>query len=517
MASQSAFVTHPFKQRMLLVTIFLLTTIEFLQAGMFAFAASPIEGETGTSPEEFSFMTAAYACVAIIMIANQRWIVERTGWRLYVWCSLLVFITGALICAESDTYHALLTGRVIMAIGGASFMTGARVLGNILPPSPLRFSGIKAFVSGLAAGTAIAPFLASEMVTNYTWAGIFYSLIAVAIMTFITASFALPTETTAEDNKTQSHPFLLMWLAGGAFTLLWAFQRSNYDFYSDALILGIIAVTALSALIYFFNSMVRFDGSPLLKVNELFRNPRYMAGLALFSLCYLVLGINNYLIPNVLQTGMGFNWNTVGHWNALGLSAALAAWVVMSKIMPKRPASKKFFITGFLSLAAYGAIMYHLPPTADIATDIIPALLCNGIFIMLVMATTAMHTFREVQHNETVFSHAQQVKNMSAQLFMALGTTLATVGMQWRITVHYGVLNTHVVVADPRYQLVLQKVSALYERHVSAASANNMALSWISTAVKQQATLLAGMDFYLVITLTGLGGALVMAFQKLMK
>ncbi|CAI0940355.1 Multidrug resistance protein B [Serratia ficaria] len=484
---------------------------------MIAFAAAPIMGETGSSPEEYSFVTAAYACVAIVMISLQRWLVERIGWRIYIWSSLAIFSFGAWICSQSDTYHVFLFGRVVMALGGASFMTGARVLVNLLPPSPLRFTGIKVFATGLALGTALSPFLAALAVSEDTWSALFFILIAVAIVTFMTVSFCLPWQTPPQQTKSQSHPFLLMWLAGGAFAMLWALQRSNYNFFSDLLILSVIALTGLSALIYFFNSMARFQGEPLLMVRTLFANRRYIVGLLLFSLCYLLLGANNYIIPQILQQALGYSWSTVGNWHALGLSSALVAWLIMGRIMPKRPASKKFFVTGFLALAAYGWLMSGLTPTANIMTDILPALLCNGIFIMLVMATTAVHTFREVQHNETVFSHAQQVKNMAAQFCMALGISAATIGMQWRTTVHYAVLNTYISDNNPHYTDVIEQVSALYARQATTAVADNMAFAWVAQMLKQQATLLAGLDYFLLVAMIGVVGAMVMAMQRLMK
>ncbi|EDF4476590.1 MFS transporter [Salmonella enterica subsp. enterica serovar Typhimurium] len=517
MNSENWLVTDPIKQKILLFTIFLLTTLEFLQAGMIAFAAAPIMGETGTSPEEYSFITAAYACVAILMISKQRWIVERTGWRRYIWISLTVFATGAIFCAESSTYHAFMTGRVIMAIGGASFMTGARVLVNLLPPSPLRFTGIKFFATGLATGTALSPWLASQAVSEDTWGAIFYILIAVSVLTFITASFCLPDSSPPDKIRSETHPFLLMWLAGGSFTILWAFQRSNYNFFSDTIILATIAGTGLSALYYFFRSMSKYNGQPLLMVRQLFGNKRYIAGVAIFSLCYLILGANNYVIPQVLQSGLGYSWTTVGRWHATGLSSALIAWFIMGWLMPKRPASKKFFVAGFMALAVYGWLMRGLTPSANIIYDVLPALLCNGVFIMLVMATTAVHTFREVQHNETVFSHAQQVKNMIAQFFMALGITFATLLMQWRTTVHYGILNTGIEKNSSLYTSTLNAVSKLYEHHFSAGKSQSLAFSWIAQTVKQQATLLASMDYFTVITVTGIIGMLVMLKQNLMK
>lgn len=62
----------------LLVTIFCLNIIEYLQAGMIAFSANPIMGEIGVSPEEFGLINAVYACIAIIMIAQQHWLAARS-------------------------------------------------------------------------------------------------------------------------------------------------------------------------------------------------------------------------------------------------------------------------------------------------------------------------------------------------------------------------------------------------------------------------------------------------------
>ncbi|CAI1807728.1 drug resistance MFS transporter, drug:H+ antiporter-2 (14 Spanner) (DHA2) family [Serratia ficaria] len=405
-----------------------------------------------------------------------------------------------------------------MAIGGASFMTGARVMVNLLPPSPIRFTGLKVFATGLALGTALAPFLAAQAVSEDTWSSLFIILISLAVVTFVSTLFSLPVNSPNEQVKSQSHPFLLMLLASGSFAILWSLQRSNYNFYSDFMILSVITLTGVSAVFYFLSSLVRFQGAPLLRVGTLVSNRRYMVGVIMFSFCYVMLGANNYIIPQILQQALGFSWNTVGNWYALGLSSALVAWLFMVRIMPKRPAAKKFFITGFMALSMYGWIMFQITPTANIILDILPALLCNGIFIMLVLATTAVQTFREVQHNETVFSHAQQVKNMAAQFCTALGISAATIGMQWRTTTHYAVLNSNIEANNSRYIDVLHQVSVIYSRTVTdPVLADKMSFTWVAQVVKQQAILLAGLDYFLLVAVIGIVGAVVMGVQQFMK
>ena len=226
MSSQTASATIPAAQTAppfaLLSTILLLTLLEFLQSGMIAFAAGPIMGEIGASPEEFSLTTVAYAAVAISTISKQRWLVERLGWRNFVLASLGLFILGSAICATSDSYPAFMAGRVIMGLGGAAFMTTGRVLVNLIPPSPQRFAGIKYFATGLAAGIAFAPGLASLSVAHDEWNGIFVLLILVAAAAAVFAMLSLPTELVPDDLRSQSHPVLFMSLASGSFLVLYA-------------------------------------------------------------------------------------------------------------------------------------------------------------------------------------------------------------------------------------------------------------------------------------------------------
>lgn len=511
------FITTPGKQRILLLIIFLLTLTDMLQSGMMAFAAGPLMGETGTSPEQYSFITASYACVAILMISKQRWIVERTGWRLYIAVSLMIFAAGAFMCSRSSTYHSLLTGRIVMAAGGASFLTGARVMVNLIPPGPRRFSGIKAFASGLAAGTALAPFLAAWSVEDARWTGIFLILILLAAVVFMLSVSCLPDETPPERLKSQSHPFLLMALAAGAFAVLWVLQRSDYRFFSDLVVLGLILLLGITALYYFLSSVVRFHGVPLLMVRELFSRPSYILGVSLFSFCYIMIGLNNYFLPQLLRAGLGYSWGTVGTWYGVGLSGVLIAWLIMGNILPKRPGAKKFFITGFILLALYGGIMGDLSPQANLVVNIVPAIGCYGAFIMLVMATTAMQTFREIQHNETVFSHANQIKNMAAQFATAIGLTVANIGMQWRTTAHYNVLNNRVETTNPLYQAAVHTVSQQYNQWLGADQASRAALVWVANQVKQQSVILASLDFGHAICITGLVLAIAMGCQKIMR
>jgi hypothetical protein len=236
----------------------------------------------------------------------------------------------------------------------------------------------------------------------------------------------------------------------------------------------------------------------------------------LFTFCYTLMGATNYMLPAVLQRGLGFAWEAIGPVQAAGLAATVLTWAVMQLIVPKRPAAKKYYLIGFLALAIFGWRIGNLNPEADLWTDFVPALACYGVFVMLVLATTAMHTFREVQHHETVFSHAQQVKNMLAQFGASLGIAVATAGLQARTAAHYAVLNGHFVTGDPAYGQALQTLTQSLAQHGAAQPAAVAAASLAQT-LAQQATLLAGLDYFRAVGFIGLAGAAVMLGQRVLK
>jgi len=499
----------------LLVIVFTLCGLEFLQSGMVAFASAPIRGEIEASPEEYSLVAALYACLAVVVIAKLHWFTERIGWRLYVMGSIALFILGAGLCSISQNLTEFTAGRLVMCLGGASFMTTARVLINLIPPGPARFTGIKVFATGLAAGTAAAPLLSSYAVAQDQWQAIFWILMLLALIPCAIAFMHLPKDPLEKEELTQSSPWTILTLAVSSFFILYTLQKSYYDFYSNTQIMLAFGAIGALALFSFFH-FERHKEKPLLNVSRL-TSARYVLGVCMFSFCYVVLGANNYVLPSFLQAGLGYSWETIGHFQAFGLAATLLTWFTMLKILPKYPAPRKFFLVGFSCLAGFGWLLMSITPSANLWQDILPALVLNGCFIMLVLATTAMQTFRDVAHEDELFTHAQQVKNMLGQIAMAVGTCVATIFMQWRSTVHYGNTSIRIANGDAAYNSSSDALSAFFSHYPQITSAAGATLATQAQALSQQANILAGIDYFLVVIVVAVAGGIFIALQRVFR
>ncbi|WP_443701180.1 MFS transporter, partial [Pseudomonas sp.] len=388
-------------------------------------------------------------------------------------------------------------GRVVMALGGASFMTSARLMVNLLPPGPGRFVGVKVFATGLASGTAAAPFLSSLAVVEDTWHAIFWLLIVGAVAAGVLCMRFLPSEPIHEDERSPSSPANILLLSVSTFFLLYVLQRSYYDFYNESIILLAFALLAALGVYIFFHAEHAKD-EPFLKVKDLMQS-RYILGVGLFCFTYIVLGSNNYILPYFLQSGLGYSWDTIGTFQAFGLAGALLTWFAMALVIPKYPAPKKFFVVGFAALISFGLLLSSLTLDANMWSHILPALVLNGCFVMLVLATAAMQTFRDVTHHDTLFAHAYQIKSMLGQIAMAIGTTLATLFLQWRTTLQYNNLNGHFNPGDPLYQDSAQRLTQALSPAVGAGPANQIAVATLAQDLHQQATLVASMEYFWVV------------------
>jgi MFS family permease len=506
--------THA-SDRPLLATIAALTAIEFLQLSMTAFAAGPIMGELGMSPEDFSLVAAVYASVAILVISMQRWWVERFGGRRVIRWATAVSMLGSVLCATSSDFDSFLFGRVVMAIGGGALFTSARMIIHHLLAGPRRFAGIRALGSSLALSIAAGPWIAAEVVAADQWSAIYWIVAGVGAVAFVLAGTTLSPIPLAPKGGHAPRIVHQGLLVGGSFALLYALQRACYDFFSEAGALLLLAALGSAALLGYAWLQHRAR-QPLLRVHQML-HARYLAGMALFTFGYLMLGANNYVIPVMLQRTLGFGWHTVGGIEAVGLLVAVLTFLTVTSLLPRYPAPRKYLATGFAALALFGFALTRIDTAANLWRDVLPALALYSVFLLTVLPVAAMQSFRQMDQDEPAFSNAQQMKNMLAQAGIALGIALATLGQQWRTAVHYAVLDHRIQPGDPAFEALFEPLREGLAHVVGPSQAAPLAMARIARMLAQQSSMLANIDHFSAIAVLGLLGVGVTLVQKVFR
>jgi DHA2 family multidrug resistance protein len=498
--------SHP-PRAMLLATIFLLNGTEFLHAGMIAFGAIAIMGQIGASPEDFVLATVLYAACAIAAIAAQHWLVERLGWRGYVQLSTALFVAGAAICSTSQTLGPFLLGRAVMAGGGAGFMTAARLLINMIPPSPARMKGFAAFAIALALGNAFAPWIAASAFDADRAVVVFALPAATAVLAALLAQACLPQDLVPDKARSQGSAGLMASMLCASLLVLYGLQRAAFDLYADALPLLVCVAVGVAAMAWIVRHQLRQE-RPLIAFAQL-KQRRYLAGLGLFTFCYLILGANNAMLPVLLQRGLGASWQSAGMVQSAGLLSAVFGFAAAIAWRKRSPSPRKFYVVGFAFLFYYAWRLAGLTAQASLWRDVFPAVAAFGVFLLFVMLTTAIHTFSELEHDPVAFNHGQMLKNMMSQLGVALGVAGSTVLMQWRLGEHSTQLVARFHGGDAAFV-------ALRER-LGASIGQPEAIAQLGQLLNQQASLLAGADYFLLLMAAAVLAALVMIAQRVFR
>ena len=469
----------------LLATIFVFNFIEFLTTGMTVLAASAIMGHIGASPEEYATISAMYAAVAVLSISQMTVLLQRLGWRNFLLATVLVYLLGAWLCATSGAVAQFAGGRLLMAMGGGVFMTVSRMMVNLIPPSPQRLQGIAAFGAALSGGFAVGPWLAAKMVGHEAWGGMFLVLALLAATGAALAARWMPQDAvTLDGTPTRMHLFDAVLLGLGAAISLYALQHLTYDWHGERaplvghLLLGVALLTAFCALHW-------RRSQPFLHLHIL-RSARYRLGLLIFAVCYAVLGMVNTLLPQLVQKGLGVGLQQAGELQGIGLLSTVVVFVVMLELVKKNPHPTRFYVTGFAMLALLGWRFATLDPRAYAWDTLLAWFGLFGGFVTLGMATTAIHSFKDLQMDNVVFSHAQQLKNMLGQAGLALGVGMTNIGLQERTALH---------------------LSRLGEK------ARDSAVD-IGAELARQAALLAGQDLFWIVMWIGVVGGVMLTLQR---
>lgn len=482
----------PSRRAALLLLIGILPFSDFLQIGVFAFCAAPVMGDLGASPEEYSLLATLYAVTAIGMIYLHRWGVERLGWHWFMRGASLLYAAGSLLCAISDTLTQFALGRFVTALGCASFLTAGRVLVNLIPPSPKRFTGVKFFASGIAWGGVCAPLLASAALAWWDWRWAFAAQLLPAGLMALLGELSLPRTPLAVRAPFDTHG--LMALMGGSALVLFALQRSAFIYFSEGT--QVYAFAALGALVLLAaGRLIARRDRPFLRLGAM-SQPRFLVGIAAFSTCYAILGANNTAIPQMLMRGLNLPLEVIARDIGIAALAGVLIWIVLSRLLPRHQGPTRYYVLALGLLAAACLQFARLSEGADPQSSVLPALICSSAFVIAALSTTALQTFRDLQRDDTVFSHANQVKNVFGQIGVAAGMCLATVFIQWRTAVHY----VHVGEAWGPGSLALEDaLRVLGQRYGASAdpvSAGRMALATLNGLLQQEAAFLALLDYF---------------------
>jgi EmrB/QacA subfamily drug resistance transporter len=323
---------------------------------------------------QLAWFMNAYTLTFAVFLIPASMLGERFGRKRMFMLGLLLFTSGSLLCAISESSLALSIFRAVQGLGASFIMPISLTLIYSIFPAEKRAMaiGLWSGVSGL--GLAIGPLVGGLVIEGFPWQMIFWLNIPVGIVAIIFSRIWI-VESRGAAKKLDLIAIVILGL--GLFGIIYGLLTGNDDGWTSLLVMGSFATGLL--LLGFFVRYSLKQANPMINL-RFFKNMTYLRfNLSGFWMSAGIFG-SIFLLTLFLQLGMGYS--------ALGAGIREMAWTGMTMIfapiagmlIPKLGA-KRILATGLLLqiLAmlyfAYITIMYGA--TFSFAT-MLPGMLLAG-------------------------------------------------------------------------------------------------------------------------------------------
>ena len=489
----------------------LVTGIDYFDNAMFAFFASYIAGGVSASADELVWASSAYALGAVLGILQQHVWVERIGYRRYLALSMFVFAVGGVFAAMSENSVQLMLARGLQGYFVGPMLGACRILIQIGIPPQRRPQALRAFMVLIVFSGALAPIIGAFLVTHFEWRALFLCTAPAAVLAGVAALWTVPdVGDVAPHERTEPHYLAYVVFALAQAALQVVLTRTHFELFSGSPTLIGLAIAGVAGLGWFAYHQWRHP-APLVRLHAL-RESTFQVGLALYVVYYYLSTGFSYLLPRMMEGGLGFTVGDTGYFTgALSLVSGLMVFVYM-KYAARVTRKKLLIVPGFAISAAAAWWFSHMSPAAGRAHLTVPLLL-RGLMMLFVVLPVAGVTFRSF--DEDTFAHSYRLKNLVRQLAISFATATVIALQQHRVALHETRLSESTSMSNPTFIQSLDMLTRGFTAAGHAMSeAHGMALAALSRMLEQQATFMASLDGFQVLAVVAIVAGIYAAWQR---
>jgi len=367
-------------------------------------------------PLRMQSVVIAYMLTVALLIPASGWVADRFGIKRVFMSAIALFTFGSLLCAVSATLPMLVGARILQGLGGALLLpVGRLVVLRAYPRSEL--VRILSFITvpGLL-GPLIGPTMGGWMVEYLTWHWIFLINLPVGILGCVAVRRLLPELPGGERTRFDGFGFALF---GAAMVLITIAMEGLGELHLPHLRVVLLLFAGMACLAAYWLRAVHTE-APLFAAS-LFRTRSFAVGILGNLFARLGSGALPFLVPLLLQVGMGYSPSLAGM-----SMIPLAAAAMVAKSLA-RPLIERFGYRTLLTAntVALGILLASLGlVTADTPYPLLLALL-GVLGAINSMQFTAMNTVTLIDLGDQEASSGNSLLSVVAQLSMSLGVACA--------------------------------------------------------------------------------------------
>jgi len=482
------------------IVVSLAAFMEVLDSSIANVALPHIAGNLGASNDESTWVLTSYLVANAIVLPITGFLVNQFGRKRFFMGCILFFTVSSFLCGMAPTLGFLLLFRIAQgAFGGGLQPMAQAILADTFPPNQ---RGLAFALYGVTAvcGPVLGPTLGGWITDSYSWRWIFYINVPVGLLSLLLVHLLLQDPPYLSHVKKHSARFdfvgFSLLMVGVAALQIMLDKGQEDDWFSSGFIntLAVLAVVGLVSLVIW---ELR-QKEPLVDI-RLFRNFNFAACNVMFLAFGAALFSSTVLLPQLLQTLMGYTAEQAGLVLSSGALAVLFFLPLVGKLT-NRVQARHLIAIGWLQMAVS---MYVSSRHADLlmtfghATNlrILQTLALPFLFVPL---TLAAYVGLPSEKTNT----AAGLMNFTRNMGQSIGTSALTTVLARRTQFHQAVLTTYTDL--PHFQNSIQGLAGeLAHKGLSTTAATQQATARLYNILQSQASSISYLDAYWLLAAVG--------------
>lgn len=376
-----------------------------------------IAGNLGISLDQGTWIITSYAVAEAICVPLTGWLAGRFGVvRMFVY-AMLGFGLFSLLCGLSPTLGLLVACRIGQGLMGAPIMPMSQTLMMTVFPPERRNIAMAGWAMTTLLGPALGPILGGWISDNFSWHWIFLINVPIAIACTIAGGLLLrevETPTVKLPIDRIGLALLVFWI--GCLQVVLDIGR-DHDWFADW---KIVALT-IGAVVGFCAFVIweLTEEHPIVDL-RIFRHRGFTSTVATMALAFGAYFASIVVIPQWLQSSMGYTATYAGLTTAFTAMAALTMAPIAARMIGK--VDSRLMISGAVAwLGVMSLVRAQWNSEADFWTLSLPQLMQGfGMAFFMIPLTTL--SLSSVRPEET--ASAAGLQNFIRTIAIAISTSI---------------------------------------------------------------------------------------------
>ncbi|MBN2906201.1 MAG: DHA2 family efflux MFS transporter permease subunit [Rhodobacteraceae bacterium] len=459
-----------------------------------------IQAGLSASPDEISWVQTSYLIAEVVMIPLSGFLARMMSTRLLFSLSAAGFTLSSFLCATSGSIEEMIVWRALQGfLGGGMIPSVFAAAFTIFPPSRRNIvSPMIGLIATLAptVGPTVGGYLSNALSWHWLFLVNVIPGIAVTLGAALLIDFDRPNWALFRRFDWWGLAALAAFLGGLEYVLE---EGSANDWFQDRAVAAVAVVMVVGAVVSFWRALTREE--PIVDLSA-FSNVNFAIGSA-FS---FVMGIGlyglTYLYPLYLASIRGYDSLMIGETVFVsGLAMFLTA--PLAGFLSSKLDLRVMLLLGFLGFGASTWMLTRMTDAWDFQDLLVPQIL-RGMSLMLSMVPINNLALGTLSHDK--MKGGSGLFNLTRNLGGAVGLAVINTILSNRGDLHYARLAETVTWSRDEVMRQFDMLAAnLTARGLDGQTG---ALAQMAGRVREQATVMAFIDIFFLISLLFAGLAL---------